>query len=267
MHGQIISQWGLDTILILNIINVMKMKHPILLILILLLVSSCEKMQPGDCFKNTGEITEESRETIAFKYLHMYNNVDVYIKYDPNYSISVRAGKNVIPGIKTSISDQTITIENVNSCNWVRSFDKPIEVYIGTPDLDSIVYQSSGNLSFTNQFVGDSIKIDVLEGAGSINLWLEMIKSTFNLAYGTANLNVRGYTHLSYLHSEAYGPADLSALNTEFTFMTNKSTNNCRVKANLELNVGIYNVGDVYYSGNPLTVKADITGTGRLIKE
>lgn len=245
----------------------MKTKHSIMLILILLFSSSCEKFQPGDCFKNTGEITEESRELTAIKYLHMYNNVDVYVKYDPNYSVLVKAGKNVIPGIKTSVSEQTLTIENVNSCNWVRSFDNPIEVYISTPELDSIVYQSSGNLIFTNQFVGDSIKIDVLEGAGSIDLWLEMVKSRINLAYGTADLNVKGHSHLSYLHSEAYGPADLSALNTEFTFMTNKSTNNCRVRARLELDVAIYNVGDVYYSGNPNIINADIAGPGKLIKE
>lgn len=245
----------------------MKKSYLIFYIFILLLASSCEKFQPGDCFKNTGEITEESREVTAIKYLHMYNNVDVYVKYDQNYSVTVRAGKNVIPGIKTSISDQTLTIENVNSCNWVRSFDKPIEVYIGTPDLDSIVYQSSGNLNFTNQFVGDSIKIDVLEGAGSINLWLDMVRSTINLAYGTADLTAKGYSHLSYLYSEAYGPADLSALETEFSFMTSKTTNICRVRARLELDVGIYNVGDVYYSGNPQTVNADISGTGKLIKE
>ncbi len=242
-------------------------QRTISLLIITLLAISCSKTNPGDCFKNTGSVSTEVRVATPFSYLHMNNNVDVFLTYDQNYAIEVRAGKNIIPGIKTTIQGNTLTISNENTCNWVRSYNSPIEVYISVPKLDSIVYQSSGNLTSVNQFVGDSIKLDVLEGAGSINLWIEMIKSRINLSYGTTDLTIKGYSHINYLYAEGYGPADLSELQTEFTYMTNNSTNNCRVRSRLQLHVEIFNVGDVYYSGDPQEIHTDITGTGKLYEE
>ena len=267
MPGQTTSLSAWDITLTLNIINMVRTTRTIGIIIIMLLAISCSKMNPGDCFKNSGSVSTQVRVASPFSYLHMKNNVDVFLTYTQEYSIEVRAGKNIIPGIKTSIEGNTLSISNENSCNWVRSYNSPIEVYIGLPRLDGIIYQSSGNLTSVNKFIGDSIKLDILEGAGSINLWIDMKKTRISLAYGTADVNVKGYSHLSYLYSDGYGPADLSKLQTEFTYMSSNSTNNCRVRARLELHVGISNVGDVYYSGDPLEVHRNITGTGKLYKE
>jgi hypothetical protein len=242
------------------------MKRALYIILIFLSASSCQKIGVGDCFKNTGAITTESREAFPFTYIHMKNNVDVFLTQDQKYSISVRAGKNIISGIKTTISGNTLTIENNNSCNWIRSFESPIEVYLGIPKLDSILYQSSGNLTSLNRIIGDSIQLDVIEGGGSINLEIEMNRSRFNLHYGTVDLIVKGFSHISYLYSAGYGPADLRDLQTVFTYMGSYSTNNCYVRASLVLEVNIENVGDVYYYGNPSNLSLKGAGTGKLIK-
>ena len=188
------------------------------------LAASCSKLNPGDCFKSTGKITTQSRDATPFTFLDLYNNVDVFISYESTYSIEVRAGENIIPGIKTTISGNTLIIKNENSCNWVRSYESPIEVYLGMPEIDSIHYQASGNVTSLNQFPGDTLRLQVLEGAGSIDLWLDMLTTRMSLEYGTADLTMRGYSHLSYLYSGGYGPADLSGLETTFTFMQNNST-------------------------------------------
>ncbi|MEN8225549.1 MAG: DUF2807 domain-containing protein [Bacteroidota bacterium] len=234
---------------------------------ILLLSLSCSKTNPVDCFKNSGKVVVEKREITSFTYLHMKNNVDVYLSFSPEYSVEVKAGENMIPGIKTSISGKKLTISNENSCNWIRSYSSPIEVHLGVPVLDSVLYQSSGNLSSVNQLSGNSFKLDVEDGAGSINLWLNMHRSKINLHYGTTDLILRGHAHISQLFSGAYGPADLSQLQTEISYVTNNSTNICRVQADITLEVEIHNVGDVYYSGDPNTVALWATGSGELIKE
>jgi hypothetical protein len=179
----------------------------------------------------------------------------------------VYAGKNILQGIKTQVENNTLIIANENTCNWVRSYDKPIEVYISTPTLDSIVYQASGNLTSTNQFLTDSLKLDVLEGAGSIDLNIKAVRSTFNLHYGTVDLNVKGRCHISYLYSGAYGPANLRNLWTVYTFLTSNSTNNCYVWATYELHAKIENVGDVYYWGDPAVVNYSGIGSGGLYKQ
>jgi len=241
-------------------------KNHIYIILIMLVAVSCNK-NPGDCFKSSGSQSIEIREVDAFRYLNMGNNVDVFLTYSQTQSLEVHAGKNILPGIKTTVSDQTLSISNENTCNWVRSYDKPIEVYIGTPILDSIVYSSSGNLTSTNQFSGDTIKLDVLEGGGSISLWIDMHKSIFNLSYGTVDLTVKGYSHISHVYSEGYGPADLRNMTTTFTYLSNYSTNNCYVQASLDLEVIIENVGDVYFWGNPSTISRTGSGSGQLYRQ
>ena len=242
------------------------MKRFIYISLLFLAAVSCSK-SPGDCFKGSGAITTESRELEPFRYLQMENNVDVFLTYNPIQSVEVRAGKNIISGIKTKVDHQTLSIRNENTCNWIRSYDKPIEVYINTPVLDSIVYQASGNLTSTNQFFGDSLKLDVLEGAGSISLWISMYRSKFNLSYGTADLTVQGYSHISHLYSEAYGPADLRNMRSVFTYITSNSTNNCYVWATLEIQCEIQNVGDVFLWGDPPTVGKWGSGSGHLYKQ
>lgn len=237
------------------------------IVLFAFLLSSCQKFNPGDCFTNSGALTEETREMEAFTYLQLYNNVDVYLSYGPEYALSVRAGKNIMAGIKTEVSGKSLSIKNENTCNWVRSYDKPIEVYISAPRIDSIQYQASGNLVSLNKFIGDSLKLDVLEGAGSIDLTLDMQRTILNLHYGTVDMKVSGYAHISELFSSGYGPADLSGLNTVFTYVTNNSTNNCYVRSNLVLEAKIGNVGDIYYSGNPPNISFEVSGTGKLIPQ
>jgi hypothetical protein len=238
-----------------------------LLFIIAMAISSCSKVNPGDCFKSNGPVTSEEREVSSFTYLELKDNVDVYLTYAPEYRITVRAGKNIIPGIKTELSGYSLTISNENTCNWVRSYESPIEVYLSFPKIDSIHYMASGNLSSTNQLVGDSLNLDVLEGAGSINLWIHMKRSWFYLHYGTADLTVKGYSHINHLYSEGYGPADARDLNTVFSYVTNKSTNDCFVRSSLELEATIDNVGDVYYWGNPPTVSRSGSGSGSLIEQ
>lgn len=241
--------------------------HIIPLMVILLLAGSCDKMNPVDCFTNSGPVTTEERGSSSFRFIEMNDNVDVYLSYSPEYSIEVRSGKNIIPGIKTDIENETLRISNENTCNWVRSYKTPIEVHVSAPVIDSIVYQSSGNLISSNQFINDSLKIDVLEGGGSIQLWVDLTKGFFNLHYGTVDLNIRGSVHINYLSSRAYGPANLQDLETEFTYMSTYSTNNCRVRATNTLHVTIMNVGDVYYSGDPEFLQLDRQGDGNLYKE
>ena len=237
------------------------------IILIFILGVSCSKIQPGDCFKNTGTITVESRNTPPFTNIQMNNNVDVFLTDNPNHTVEVRAGKNIIPGIKTEVSGNTLIISNENTCNWVRNYESPIEVYLGMPQVDSIIYQASGNLTSMNQFTCDSIYLNVLEGAGSIKLWVNVRISMISLQYGTADISYKGYSHISYLYSGGYGPVDLSQMNCEYSYVTNNSLNNCKVRSNLSLEAEIHNKGDVYYSGDPAYVSSWETSTGKLIKE
>jgi hypothetical protein len=47
--------------------------------------------------------------------------------------------------------------------------------------------------------------------------------------------------------------------------MNNKGSNDCYVWVTYHLGAEIENIGNIYYRGDPVTINANITGTGQLI--
>lgn len=232
----------------------------------LVILTACTKDTMFDCFKSTGPIVTEDREASQFGGIVLLNNLDLYLSQGSAYSISVEAGKNLQSNIKTDINDGVLTISNQNTCNWVRSYNKPMKVYVTVVELDSIVYQSSGNIYSENTLSTDSLKIEVKEGGGQINLSIDAWKTWFMLNEGTVDLNVLGYSNVCYISSNAYGPVNCLGLYTVFTYLSSNSTNNCYVQVESDLSATIDNVGNVYYSGNPPNITYVQNGSGELIK-
>ncbi len=228
--------------------------------------AGCKKDNMFDCFKSTGEIVTQERSASYFGGIVLKNNLDLYITQGASYSIAVEAGKNLQKNIKTVIKDSVLTISNDNRCNWVRSYDKPMKVHLTVVDLDSIIYQSSGNVYSMNTLITDSIQVLVKEGGGSIDLQIETGKSYLQLNEGTVDLHVHGNSVVNYISSNAYGPVDCLDLNTNFTYMGSSSTNDCYIQVHMELEVVIDNAGNVYYTGDPYSISKTENSTGKLIK-
>jgi hypothetical protein len=120
-------------------------------------------------------------------------------------------------------------------------------------------------MTFLTPWQTDSIQFDVWEGAGTINLRLDVGKSRVYVHYGVVEINLSGKSTVSYISNKGYGPVNAFDLNTDYTFLSTKSPNDCYVSVNSEIGVTIDNIGNVYYKGNPNTVNEVSNSTGRLI--
>ena len=65
---------------------------------------SCEKLFVDDCFKSTGEITIERRESSDFENIILEDNINLILTQGNECAIMVEAGKNLLESIKTDIS-------------------------------------------------------------------------------------------------------------------------------------------------------------------
>jgi hypothetical protein len=140
-------------------------------------------------------------------------------------------------------------------------------VFLKCKQLTGITYnKASGNIYTSDTLVADYFQLNDWNGSGIINLTINTHTSWFNLSTGPADLVVNGVSGVNYLYSVGNARADLSKLKTGYTFMNNKSTNNCFVNVEKELEVQIGYVGDVYYTGNPYKITSEISGSGKLIK-
>jgi len=236
-----------------------------LIIAIVFSITSCKKSSPFDCLKSTGKDITETRTVSEFNKIVLNDNVNLVITQSDENSIKVRAGENIIDKVETSIEDHELRISNYNSCNWMRSFKREIIVYVGVKNLNEIEYRGSGDISSTNVITGDSLLLQIWDGAGKVDMNVDVAKNTIYFHIGTADVFYKGYAHLSYISSASFGLLDASELNTTFTYIGSTGSNNSYVRSGLVLEATIQSIGNIYYYGNP-EITLTGTGTGHLIK-
>jgi len=241
-------------------------KAVLLFIFSFFLMVSCEKNSVGDCFKSTGSVSTVERPVTGFHTVVLKDNVNLVLNKDNSNSITIEAGKNLLSKIISEVNDSVLTIQNTNSCNWVRSYDTPITVYLTFANLDTIQYQSIGDIRSIDTIHMDNLTINVTEGSGEINFIVEAKTLYCNIHYGTADIKMRGNANVCYVYSNSFGLINNLDLNADLVYLNNRGSNDVYVKANKTLGVTIENIGNVYYKGNPTDISFNQLGSGQLIK-
>jgi hypothetical protein len=248
----------------------MKVKKDILLLFLIsslpLLYLSCGKGHECDCLKSTGDIVTETRSLNEFNKISLEDNINLFITEDSTFSVIVEAGKNLLSSIKTDVTDSCLYLKNENKCNWVRSFRKKVNVYLKCRKIKSIICSSaSGNITSTDTLHLDHFQLDNWSSSGTIDLTIVAQNSSFKLHTGPADLNIKGTSTDNYIYAAAGGKADLRNLITDHTTVNNLSSNSCYVNVKNNLDYTITDIGDIYYTGNPVISSAHNSGSGKLI--
>lgn len=230
-----------------------------------ILLGGCDK-SGTNCFNSTGKIIRQERQVSPFDSITMNDNVNVILTQDSVDMLVVEAGEHIINGISTEVIDRNLVIHNNNVCNWTRSFNNPINVYISLNYLWKVYYNSSGDLTSANTLDLDSLMVEVWGGCGTIDLDLDLFTGYFSENLGTVDFQLKGFCAICYIWSGEYGPFNCGDLNTAYCFLTTQSSNDCRVRVEKMLGVTINSIGNVYYTGDPDSVSATITGQGKLIR-
>jgi putative autotransporter adhesin-like protein len=236
-----------------------------LLILSVILGSSCKNDPLDDCFKSTGKIETEDR-TVAgsFNTINVNDNVNlVYTDDSITPGISVQAGNNLLSEITTEVQNNQLILHNNNKCNWVRKFGIPINIYVHAHPIIKIIQNGSGNVSSTNTITEDQFNFESW-GAGNCNIAvnLQNLYCSLNLDAGSATIT--GNANAAFLYSAGNGFFYNDSLTTSFTSLIAKSTGDSYVSVQNLFWVYVEQEGNVYYKGNP-TIVDTITGKGKLI--
>jgi hypothetical protein len=241
-------------------------KLVVALAIVTVTLGSCKKHPPSDCFKSTGKITEQERDIGNFNTIILNDNVNLHLSKGNENKLSIKAGKNLIKKIVTEIKDDTcLVISNLNSCNWVRSYKPPVDVYLTFKKLFDIEYHSTGNIDNNDTLNIDSLAVNVREGAGNIKLLVNAKRIYSNIHRGTATIEFSGNTWLLFVYSADFGLIDNRYLNAQRVYLRSESGNDIYVRAQKSISATINGIGNVYYYGNPQSVFSDGTGSGKLI--
>ena len=237
-----------------------------MVILLLLFTASCEKTSITDCFMSTGSIVQEERPVTGFHTVILNDNVNLVLESSDSNHLIIEAGKNLMKKIITEVNDSVLTISNYSSCNWVRSYDKPVTAYLSFAQLDTLEYHSIGDVTSNDTVRVGNLEISVKEGAGEIGFIVDAVILDCYLHYGTADLKMKGKASVCYVYSNGFGLIDNRNLNADFVYLRTRSSNDIYLQAHKVLGVTIDNIGNVYYTGNPYDISLVQNSTGQLIK-
>lgn len=181
--------------------------------------------------------------------------------------IEIDGAKNLIQNITTDVSGGVLTLQNNNICNWMKSYKKSIiNVYITMPDIAYITNEGVGNVQSTDTITAGSFQVQI-KSAGDINLMVRSVNVTAHL-FGAGDLTLTGTTG-NFLCNFFGGTGFIYTdnLNSGYTFLASSTTGDCYITSKGIMDVTIYNIGNVYYSGNPTLIRYQTYGKGQLMKE
>lgn len=235
---------------------------PLIFILILIINSlSCKKADLLDCFNSTGKIVKEERKIDEFRSILLKDNINLFLRPSDHNKLVLEAGTNLMSKIITSVNDKgVLEIKNENTCNWVRSFDKPLNVYLDFKTLDSLEYRSVGNIYCEDTLQFDHFLVNIYEGSGILNLMVGINDLHINLHYGTADVKVSGHVESGYYYQAGAGRIDASDAISRDVYIRNWSSNDMYIWATDLISAEIRSVGNIYYKGNP---QKEFSGNGK----
>jgi hypothetical protein len=207
----------------------------------------------------------EERYPDAFKTIILNGNLNLIIVNDTIEKVTVEAGEHLLSEIRTETVDGQLSISNENSCNWVRSYKKPLNIYLSLKNVNDIFHYGSGSITCRETINKDTIIFHQYSN-GDINLtmnskfiWLDMDK--------LGDFTITGKTNSLFAITIGLGKLNTQGLECKDFYQKSIGKSNSDVRSDSILRVEINNSGNIYYTGNPLTVLKIGSGTGSLIHQ
>jgi len=232
------------------------------------MLNSCKKENLGDCFKSTGTIETRIIEVSDFKNLIVFDRIDLHISQGPEFEMKLEAGKNLFMNIRTTVSNGTLTIDNINKCNFVRIANKKFDAYVTLPYLRMVRNAGTGTVYFDTQFTQDSLDIRVANsGDVHFNVNVNFMATS---THGNGDLYGEGTVGYSTHYSNGTNYLRLNKMNVLSRIDINTTTiGDCFVNApnGGYMKVEIWEKGNVHYTGSPAQIELTRYSKGDLIKD
>ncbi|MFB6257896.1 MAG: head GIN domain-containing protein [Flavobacteriales bacterium] len=236
----------------------------ILLMVPFLLTTACKKEQMGDCLKSRGKTVERSRSIKGVRAIELHDHVELVIEKSANEGVEVRAGKNLIPLIKTKMEEDTLVIRDENTCDWVRSYEPVPKVTVRTKALTHLFNHSTADISCKGSIQGPRFHYAQWNGMGNVELTLHTDTCWLKAHTGSGDLRCHGSSDMAYLYSSGTAFLRLRDLECQKAWATNKGSGNMYLNVQGELKAFVHSLGSIYYHGKPTLTKAVREGEGKI---
>ena len=238
------------------------MKKPLIVVisvlLIALLTSACEiNMVSG-----SGKLVTENRQVSGFTSVTFAGLGELNITQGTSESLTIEAEDNIMPRIKTTISngDLYIGFESDNWQDMVRP-TRTVKFDLKVRSLKQLDLQGLGNLTMPN-WQADAATIKV-GGAGGVKITKLTAGNLMVSMTGAGNVDLAGKVTSQTITLSGLGNYAAGALDSQQATVNLTGAGGAEVWTRNDLAVKISGAGTVSYYGSP-KVSKDITGLGVL---
>lgn len=242
-----------------------------LMVLCLLLVS-CNGENTPDCFQNTGDMVRVEVEVSSFSTITVFEKLNLVLKQGEEQKVEIETGEFLLNEISALTEGNRLILRNENNCNYVRNYGLST-IYITSPNITeirsstSLLVSSDGILTYPSlSLLSESFnnpETETTDGSFDLELASETVSIVVNgIAYfkllGTAtNFNVNIAAGDSRIEA-----ADLIVQNVG---LNHRGSNNVLVNPQQRISGVIRGYGDVISFNRPPKIAVDEIFEGRLI--
>jgi predicted small secreted protein len=238
------------------------MKKPLILVisvlLIALLTSACEiNMVSG-----SGKLVTDNRQVSGFNSVTFAGLGELTITQGTNEGLTIEAEDNIMPHIKTTVTDGNLYIgfDNESWQNVVRP-TRTIKYNLKVRSLSQLDLNGLGSVTM-NSLQADDVTIKV-GGAGGIKITKLAAGSLTVTMSGAGNVDLAGKVTSQTITLSGLGNYSGGDLDSQQATINLTGAGGAEVWARNDLTVKISGAGSVSYYGNP-TINKSITGLGVL---
>jgi len=246
------------------------MKKVFLLLIVISLLQSCDSPNALDCFQAEGNQVTEIIELAPFDEIIFGDGIRMVLKQGDEQSVRVETGVNLLPEISFDVTNQTLTIDDSNDCNFARDYGATT-VFVTSPNIVKISnasrweIRSDGVLSYPNLTLW-SVTTPVL-ALKSGDFYLELATENLKVwANGVSVFYLSGTTVNADFSFSDEQPR-MEAQNLEIMHLTvlHRSANDMIVRPKQSITGVIRGTGNIIAKNRPPIVEVLQIFTGRLI--
>lgn len=246
----------------------MKKGQFLFVVLSLLIFTHCKKANERTCFKSSGEDMELTIPIDSVRHFNLFNNIKYRIFQDDQRKVVVRGGGNMIDQIEVADNgDNVLSIENKNSCDFLRNPEDIVNVDIHYPFYRSFYIDPSDSVVFEDTVTSHYLDIEIRNGGGSVKLDVDVFEVSIVVSHGAGDFTIGGYAERSALKVQNNGGGNATKFNPDYAYIYQNSTADifCEL-GNAASLIVVDGTGDVYYIGDPIDIHAEGKGNGKIIQ-
>jgi hypothetical protein len=213
--------------------------------------ANCSKPDICDCFKRAGEIDSIEFEIEKINYLNIYNKFNVYIKHDSINKVILKTNKNLIDLIDISVKDSSLNIIDNNICNFSRSYDLEIDVFLHLSNLNCLYVHGPSNVYSIDTLKYDNVLFRVYKDIGNLDITIVNTYTWLEYWFASGNAKFRGGSVYLDILSHGYAYIDCFDFKSQYIKLNQNTTGDTKIFPITGLTVWFRDIGDVYYKGNP----------------